>query len=133
MRASVKVTRTYLGADCISDHQLLVAEVCMKLKAIKRNTPPRRYGVNRINDQYRLELKNSFQVPLEKEEEWTPNKLWSRQRKQSLGAAQKNLPKPKRCGSIWLSDEVGKFADERRMIKTKRDCNLRKIEDNAKI
>ena len=118
-RSSVKVTRTYPGADCGSDHQLLVAEIRIKLKSMKRKAPPRRYDVRQINDQYRLEVTNSFQVLLEKEEEWTPNELWEQTKEAISKAAQKNLPKPKKSRSSWLSDEVGKLADERRLIKAK--------------
>ena len=75
--------------------------------------------MNRINDQYLLEVKNSFQVLLEKEEEWTPNELWEQTKEIISEAAQKNLPKPKKSRSPWLSDEVGKLADDRRMIKAK--------------
>ena len=71
----MKVARTYPGADCGSDHQLLVAEIRSKLKTVKRDSPPRRYDVNQINDQYRVEVRNSFQVLLEQEEAWTPNEL----------------------------------------------------------
>ena len=86
---------------------------------MKRKTPPRRYDVRQINDQYRLEVTNSFQVLLEKEEEWTPNELWEQTKEAISKAAQKNLPKPKKSQSSWLSDEVGKLADERRLIKAK--------------
>ncbi|XP_072025345.1 craniofacial development protein 2-like [Amphiura filiformis] len=61
-RSSVKVAKTYPGADCGSDHQLLVAEIRSKLKSVKRDTPSCRYDVNRINEQYRVEVRNSFQI-----------------------------------------------------------------------
>ena len=86
-RSSVKVARTYPGADCGSDHQLLVAEIRTKLKSVKRDTPPRRYDVKSINDQYRIDVRNSFQVLLEKKEEWTPNELWEHTNEAISGAA----------------------------------------------
>ncbi|XP_072041109.1 craniofacial development protein 2-like [Amphiura filiformis] len=118
-RSSVKVAKTYPGADCGSDHQLLVAEIRSKLKSVKRDTPPRRYDVNRINDQYRVEVRNSFQILLEQEEEWTPNELWEQTKKAISTAAQNNLPKPKKTRSPWISEEVGTMADERRQVKAR--------------
>ncbi|XP_072020216.1 uncharacterized protein [Amphiura filiformis] len=118
-RSSVKVAKTYPGADCGSDHQLLVAEIRSKLKSVKRDTPPRRYDVNRINEQYRVEVRNSFQILLEQEEEWTPNELWEQTKKAISTAAQNNLPKPKKTRSPWISEEVGTMADERRQVKAR--------------
>ena len=80
-RSSVKAAKTYPGADCGSDHQLLVSSIRTKLKLIKRNTPPRRYDLNKISEKYRIEVRNSFQMLLEMDEEWTPNELGSAQRK----------------------------------------------------
>ncbi|XP_072020211.1 uncharacterized protein [Amphiura filiformis] len=117
-RSSVKVAKTYPGADCGSDHQLLVAEIRSKLKSVKRDTPPRRYDVNRINEQYRVEVRNSFQILLE-QEEWTPNELWEQTKKAISTAAQNNLPKPKKTRSPWISEEVGTMADERRQVKAR--------------
>ena len=54
------VARTYPGADCGADHQLLMADIRSKLRSVKRDTPPRRYDVNRINDHYRIGIQNSF-------------------------------------------------------------------------
>ena len=68
-RTSITLTKTYAGADCGSDHQLLVADIRSRLKSVKRETPPRRHDVNKINEQYRVEVKNPFQMLLEQEEE----------------------------------------------------------------
>lgn len=57
---------------------------------MKRDTHPRRYDVNRINDQYRAEI---LQALLEHEEEWTPNELWEQTKPAISTAEQNNLSK----------------------------------------
>lgn len=86
-RSSVTVARTYPG-------ELLVADIRSRLKSVKRDAPQRRYDVNRINDQYRVEIQNSFQAVLEHEEKWTPNELWEQTKIAISTTAQNNLPKP---------------------------------------
>ncbi len=118
-RSSVTVTKTYPGADCGSDHQLLVADIRSRLKSVKRDTPPRRYDVSQISEQYRVEVRNSFQMLLEQEEEWTPNELWEQTKTAITKAAQNNLPKPRRPKSPWISEEVCRLAEERRLVKAR--------------
>ena len=37
-----------LGADCDSDHKLLIAKFKLKLKKTRKKTRPARYGLNQI-------------------------------------------------------------------------------------
>ena len=37
--------KTRLGADCGSDHEILIAKVRLKLKKVGKNTRPFRYGL----------------------------------------------------------------------------------------
>ena len=40
------VIKTRLGADCVSDHELLIAKFRLKLKKVGKTTRPFRYDLN---------------------------------------------------------------------------------------
>ena len=42
------VNKTRLGADCGSDHELLIDKLRMKLKKVGKTTRPFRYDLNQI-------------------------------------------------------------------------------------
>ena len=41
--------KTRLGADCASDHELLIAKFRLKLKKVGKTTRPFRYDLNQIS------------------------------------------------------------------------------------
>ena len=47
-RSSIQSAKTRLGADCGSDHELLIAKFRLKLKKVGRTTRPFRYDLNQI-------------------------------------------------------------------------------------
>ena len=47
-----------MGADCGSDHELLIAR--LKLKKVGKTTRPFRYDLNQIPDDYTVEMTNRF-------------------------------------------------------------------------
>ena len=54
------VTKTRLGDDCGSDHELLIAKFRLKLKKIRKPTRPFRYDLNQIPYSYTVEMTNKF-------------------------------------------------------------------------
>ena len=54
------VSRTRLGADCGSDHELLIAKFRLKLKKVGKTTKPFRYDLNQIPYDYTVEVTNRF-------------------------------------------------------------------------
>ena len=54
------VSKTSLGADCGSDHYLLVAKFKLKLKKVGKTTRPFRYDLNHILYYYTVEVTNRF-------------------------------------------------------------------------
>ena len=48
------------GADCGSDHELLVAKYRLKLKEVGKTTRPFRYDLNQIPYNYTVEVRNIF-------------------------------------------------------------------------
>ena len=54
------VRKTGLGADCGSDHELLIAKFRLKLKKVGKTTRPFRYDLNQIPYYYTVEVTNRF-------------------------------------------------------------------------
>ena len=48
------------GADCGSDHELLIAKFRLKLKKVGKTTRPFRYNLNQIPYDYTVEVTNIF-------------------------------------------------------------------------
>ena len=95
-KSSFKSAKTYPGADCGSDHQLLSAEMKVKLRKIKRPKKPTRFDVTKINDQYSLQVKNRFQTLFEEEEdESTPEEMWQGIKDAVIETAETTIPKCK--------------------------------------
>ena len=49
-----------MGADCGSDHELLIAILRHKLKKVGKNTRPFRYDLNQIPYDYTVEVTDRF-------------------------------------------------------------------------
>ena len=58
--ARYKPAKTRLGADCGSDHELLIAKFRLKLKKVGKTTRPLRYDLNKIPYDYTVEVTNRF-------------------------------------------------------------------------
>ena len=54
------VSKNRLGADCGSDHELLIAKFRLKLKNGGKTTRPFRYDLNQIPYDYTVEVRNRF-------------------------------------------------------------------------
>ena len=54
------VSKKRLGADCGSDHELLIAKFRLKLKKVGKTTSPFRYYLNEIPYNYTVEARNIF-------------------------------------------------------------------------
>ena len=52
--------KTRPGADCGSDHELLIAKFRLKLKKVGKTTRPFRYNLNQIPYDYTVEVTNRF-------------------------------------------------------------------------
>ena len=59
-RSSIQSAKTRLGADCGSDHELLIAKFRLKLKKVGKTTRPCRYDQNQIPYDYTVEVRNRF-------------------------------------------------------------------------
>ena len=72
---TIQSAKTRLGANCDSDHELLVAKFRLKLKKVGKNTRPFRYDLNQIPYDYTVEVTNTFKgldlIDRVPEEIWT--------------------------------------------------------------
>ena len=59
-RSSIQTAKTRLGADCGSDHELLIAKFRLKLKKVGKTTRPFRYALNQNPCNYAVEVTNRF-------------------------------------------------------------------------
>ena len=59
-RSSIQSAKTRLGANCGSDHELLIAKLGLKLKEVGKTTRPFRYDLNKIPYDYTVEVRNRF-------------------------------------------------------------------------
>ena len=59
-RSSIQSAKTRPGADCGSDHELLIAKFRLKLKKVGKTTRPFRYDQSRIPYNYTVEVTNRF-------------------------------------------------------------------------
>ena len=58
--ALIESAKTRLGADCGSDHELLIAKFRLKLKKVGKTTRQIRHDLNQILYNYTMELRNRF-------------------------------------------------------------------------
>ena len=59
-RSSIQSTKTRPGADCGSDHELLITKFRLKLKKVGKTPRPFRYDLNQIRYDYTVEVRNRF-------------------------------------------------------------------------
>ena len=105
-------TKIRPGADCGSDHGLLIAKFRLKLKKAGKTTRPFRYDLNQIPYDYTVEMTNRFKgLDLI---ECLKNNGWK--------FVIKTIPKEKKCKKTqWLSEEALQIAVNRREVKGKRE------------
>ena len=59
-RSSIQTAKTRPGADCGSDHELMIAKFRLKLRKVGKTTRPFRYGLNQIPYNHTVEVTNRF-------------------------------------------------------------------------
>ena len=60
MEMARQSAKTRPGADCGSDHELLIAKFRLKLNKVGKTTRPFRYDLNQIPYDYAVEVRNRF-------------------------------------------------------------------------
>ena len=57
---TIQSAKTRPGADCGSDHELLIVKFRLKLKKVGKTTRPFMYGLNQIPYDYTVQVRNRF-------------------------------------------------------------------------
>ena len=97
-RISIQSAKTRPGADCGSDHELLVAKFRLKLKKVGKTTRPFRYGINKIPYNYTVEMRNRFKgLDLI---DRVPDELWNEVRDIVQETGIKTIPMEKKCKKV---------------------------------
>ena len=101
-----------MGADCGSDHELLLAKFRLKVKKVGKTTRPLRYDLNQIRYDYTVEGRNRFKgLDLTGR---VPEELWMEVRDIVQQTGIKTIPMEKKCRKAkWLSGEVLQIAVKR--------------------
>ena len=106
-----------MGADCGSDHELLIAKYRLKLKKVGKTTRPFRYDLNQILNDSTVEMKNRLKgldlIDRVPEELWIEVDIVQE-------AVINTIPMEKKCKKAkWLSEEALEIAVNRREAKGK--------------
>ena len=114
------VKKTRLGADCGSDHELLIAKFRLKLKKVRKTARPFRYDLNQIPYDYTVEVRKRFKglALIDR----VPDELWTEVCDIVQQTGIKTIPKKKKCKKAkWLSGEALQIAVKRREVKSKEE------------
>ena len=118
--------KTRLGADCGSDHELLIAKYRLTLKNVGKTTRPFKDGLYQILYDYTVGVTNRFkELDLK---DIVPEELWMEVCDIVGETGIKSIPKKKKCKKAkWLSGEGLQIAVKRREVKSKvrrKDINI---------
>ena len=93
------VTKTRPGADCGSDHELLIAKFRLKLKKVGKTTRPFTYDLSQILYDYTVEVRNKFKTLYLIDR--VPDELWMEVRDTVQEAVIKTIPKKKKGKMVF--------------------------------
>ena len=121
--SSIQSANTRPGADCGSDHELLIAKFRLKLKKVGKTTRPFRYDLNQISYDYTVEVRNRFK--------WlnlidrVPDELWMEVHDIVQETGSKTILQKKKCKkskiAVWggLTNSSAKKRGEKQRRKGK--------------
>ena len=114
----MQLAKTRLGADCGSDHELLIAKFRLKMKKVGKIARPFRYELNQIPYDYTVKVRNRFNT-LDVIDR-VPGELWTEVCDIVQETGIKTIPMEKKCKKIkWLSMEALQISVKRKEAKSK--------------
>ena len=113
----IQSAKTRPGADCGSDHELLIAKFKLKLKKVEKTTRQFRYDLNQIPYDYTVEVRNRFKgLDLI---DRVPDELWMEVHDIVQETGIKTIPRKKKFKKAkWLSEEALQITVKRRDVKS---------------
>jgi len=135
-RSCINNCKTYPGADCDSDHNLLVATMKIRLGKKKQlNILPRLNTKALVEEkamEYKVEVENRFEALQVLHDERTPEELWKETKeilldvaKETVGFKQTVRRKP------WISDNTFDIIKEKREAKQKDPSRYKELKRQA--
>ena len=120
MESSIKSAKTRLGADCVTDRELLITKFRLKLKKVGKTARPCRYDLNQIPYDYTVEVRNRLKgLDLI---DRVPDELLKEVHDIVQETGIKTIPKKNKCKRAkWLFEEALQIAVKRREAKSKRE------------
>ena len=123
-RSSVQDIRIFRGADCGSDHNLVVGKIRPKFKRLRKVEKQKMFDINKLKDaemrqQYSIEVSNRFaSLPDTEniEERWESFKSAVHDAAKATIGYRRGTRKEQ-----WISQETWSLIDERKETKLKRD------------
>ena len=109
-RRSIQSAKIRLGADCGSDHELLIDKYRLTLKNVGKTTRPFKDGLYQILYDYTVGVTNRFkELDLK---DIVPEELWMEVHNTVQEAVIKTIFKKKNCKKAkWLSEEALKISE----------------------
>ena len=118
VRRWIQSPKTRPGADCSSDHQLLIEKFRLKLKKTRKNSRPVRYEL--IQTLYEITVEVMHRFKGQDLDNSVPEELWTDIHNTVQVVVNKTTPKKKKSKKAkWLFEEGLEIAKERREAKSK--------------
>ena len=112
------VSKNKTGADCGSDHELLIAKFRLEFKKVGKITRPFKYDLNQIAYDYTVEVTNRFKGLYLIDR--VPEELWMEVPDIVQETGIKTIPMEKKCQKAkWLSGEALQIAVKGREAQRK--------------
>ena len=111
IRSSIQSAKARPGAECGSDHELLIAKFRLKLKKVGKTTRPFRYDFKQFPYDYTVKVTNRFKgLDLT---DRVPEELWTEVHDTVQETGIKTIPKKKKCKKAkCLSEEALHIAEK---------------------
>ena len=125
--------KTRLGADCGSDHELLIAKFRLKLKKVGKTSRPFRYDLNQIPYDYTVEVRNRFKgLDLI---DRVPDELWNKVHDTVQETGIKTIKEMQKSKmAVWggLTNSCEKKRSEKQRRKGKIEASECRVPKNSK-
>ena len=125
-RSSVIKVKIIPGADCGSDHELIVAKVRVKLRKREKVKVEAKFDTNAIPYEYTIAVENWFAML--DASDMDVNEEWAKLKEIITTEAVKHVPKQKRAKKAhWLTENAVKIAEKRRKAKAVKSDNCKRL------
>lgn len=126
---SIKIAKTYPGADMDTDHNLLAAEVRTRLKHVKKKSVAKKWNINKLRTEEAEAFTNEVEDTMRKEAPKDDvKKEWNCVKNMILNSLENNVGiKKKTTRKEWITQEMIEKMEERRKWKCATSENGRKI------